>query len=151
MGILDFHSVTYLGSSSKWMGSYSIVRSSYNVNELLDHHYDRAYEKGAWLWMLALVTLGVGIGAFCASILFKKNFPSFWFFALLVLGAFGGLIATPFLVTHLAQRKQAAFERHQNGFTGRFVIIPEEKWDNFQKSIRTRTVSERMEDILKGR
>ena len=139
MGILDFHSVTYLGSKSKYMGSYSIVRSSYNMNEHLAHQYDKEYEKGGWRWMIVMVALGVGIGAFCANVLFKKNFPSFWFFALPLLGALGGFIATAFLVTQLARRKQVVYERRQNGFTGRFVIIPEERWGAFQKALKTQS------------
>jgi hypothetical protein len=151
MEFIDFHTVTYLGSSSKFMGSYSVVRSSYNMNEHLLHHYDKAYEKGGWVWMLVDIALGIGIGAFCASVLLKTKFPSFWFFALLVLGALCGFVASLFIITDWARRKQAALERRQNGFTGEFVIVPEEKWGVFQEAVRPPTVDERMEDILKRR
>lgn len=148
---MEFHSITYLGSSSQSVVNGYVVQSSYNVNEILTHKIDPAYGKKYNFLILPLILLGAGIGAFSAIVLFKKTFPAFWFFGLSVIGALGGLIALAFLLSHLAERKQAAVERSQHGYTGRFVTVPDEKWDRFLAALRSQEESKRMVDILKGR
>ena len=146
---MNFYSVTLIGSSSEWRGAYSLGTSSYNMNEVLFHKYDGKYEKPAWPWAVVLSILGAGIGIFCAPVIFKKNFPSFWYFALLVIGAIAGFIASLFLLENRAKRKQAVAERQQKGFTGRFVIIEQNKWKDFDKSLRPQTEMEKFKQKMK--
>ena len=148
---MEFHSITYLGSSSQGVMTGYVVQSSYNINEILTHKIDPAYEKKYNFLTAPVILLGAGTGLFSAIVLFKKTFPAFWFFGLPVLGALGGFIALAFLITHLAQKKQAAVERSQHGYTGRFVIIPDEKWGKFLAALKSPEESKRMVDILKGR
>jgi hypothetical protein len=134
---VNFYSVTIISSSSKWMGNYSIEKTSYNMNEVLVHKFDRKYERPTW--SIALIILGAGIGILSATVVFKKGFPSFWFFALSVIGAFFGLGASDSLVCDQAQRKQASVERQREGYAGRFAIVDGEKWEKFEKSLKMRS------------
>lgn len=89
-GIMEFHSVTLLDSSSQKAITGRLIVSTFNMNEALTHRREAAYEKKQQIWVIALSLLGLGIGFYSAIEIFKIRFPAFWFFGVLFICLFGG-------------------------------------------------------------
>ena len=140
-----FYSVTLLDRKEKHsyagMGSVTTT-STYNLNEVLKHEYDSTkpehqVAKDDFLFMSFAIIIGTGMGAVISLLILKKPLLSFTFFLFIILGIIAG-----FMFYALNKEKKNHFEiarreRTAKGYTGMFVIIKEENWNDFLKGLAT--------------